>query len=192
MKIEPKFVARIAGVLLVISLVTSALLGLVNGVTKDPIAEINAEKTRVAMNAVVTVENASYEPVDLTDELTAAASAMGGKVTDLYEVYDGSALMGYAVKVESSGSQGTIVMMVGVDADMAVTGVSIVSNSETSGIGSKVMANENGVLDQFKGLSGAGSLEVGKNVDAISGATVSSKGVTRGVNTALAVVEALG
>ena len=192
MKIEPKFVARIAGVLLVISLVTSALLGIVNGVTKDPIAEINAEKTRVAMNAVVTVENASYEPVDLTDELTAAASAMGGKVTDLYEVYDGSALMGYAVKVESSGSQGTIVMMVGVDADMAVTGVSIVSNSETSGIGSKVMANENGVLDQFKGLSGAGSLEVGKNVDAISGATVSSKGVTRGVNTALSVVEALG
>ena len=192
MKIEPKFVARIAGVLLVISLVTSALLGLVNGVTKDPIAEINAEKTRVAMNAVVTVENATYEPVELTDELGAAASAMGGKLTDLYEVYDGSALMGYAVKVEASGSQGTIVMMVGVDADKAVTGVSIVSNSETSGIGSKVMANENGVLDQFKGMSGAGSLEVGKNVDAISGATVSSKGVTRGVNTALSVVEALG
>ena len=41
-------------------------------------------------------------------------------------------------------------------------------------------------------MSGAGSLEVGKNVDAISGATVSSKGVTRGVNTALSVVEALG
>ena len=192
MKIEPKFVARIAGVLLVISLVTSALLGVVNGVTKGPIEEINAEKTRVAMNAVVTVENATYEPVALTDELAAAASAMGGKLTDLYEVYDGSALMGYAVKVEASGSQGTIVMMVGVDADMAVTGVSIVSNSETSGIGSKVMANENGVLDQFKGMSGAGSLEVGKNVDAISGATVSSKGVTRGVNTALSVVEALG
>ena len=192
MKIEPKFVARIAGVLLVISLVTSALLGLVNGVTKDPIAEINAEKTRVSMNAVVTVESASYEPVELSDELVAAASAMGGKLTDLYEVYDGSALMGYAVKVEASGSQGTIVMMVGVDADKAVTGVSIVSNSETSGIGSKVMANENGVLDQFKGMSGAGSLEVGKNVDAISGATVSSKGVTRGVNTALSVVEALG
>ena len=192
MKIEPKFVARIAGVLLVISLVTSALLGLVNGVTKDPITEINAEKTRVAMNAVVTVESASYEPVELSDELAAAASAMGGKLTDLYEVYDGSALMGYAVKVEASGSQGTIVMMVGVDADKTVTGVSIVSNSETSGIGSKVMANENGVLDQFKGMSGAGSLEVGKNVDAISGATVSSKGVTRGVNTALSVVEALG
>ena len=192
MKIEPKFVARIAGVLLVISLVTAALLGLVNGVTEEPIAEKNAEKTAEAMNAVVTVENAVYEAVDVTDDLSAAAAAMGGKVTEISEVFDGSASMGYAVKVEASGSQGTIVMMVGVDSDKAVTGVSIVSNSETSGIGSKVMSNENGVLDQFKGMSGAGSLEVGKTVDAISGATVSSKGVTKGVNAALAVVEALG
>ena len=42
------------------------------------------------------------------------------------------------------------------------------------------------------GKSGAGSLVVKKNVDAISGATVSSKGVTKGVNAALAVAEALG
>lgn len=192
MKIEPKFVARIAGVLLVISLVVAALLGVVNGITKEPIAAINAQKTAEAMDAVVAVKGADYEPLELTDDLTAAASACGGKVTELYEVYDGNNLAGHAVKVESSGSQGTIVMMVGTDTDCFVTGVSIVSNSETSGIGSKVMSNENGVLDQFKGMSGSGTLEVGKNVDAISGATVSSKGVTRGVNTALAVVEALG
>ena len=49
-----------------------------------------------------------------------------------------------------------------------------------------------GVLDQFVGMSGAGSLSVGSNVDAISGATVSSKGVTKGVNTALAAAEAIG
>ena len=42
----------------------------------------------------------------------------------------------------ASGSQGTISMMVGIDMDGAVTGVSIVTNSETSGIGSKVMGNE--------------------------------------------------
>ena len=89
-------------------------------------------------------------------------------------------------------------MMVGVDADKAVTGVSIVSNSETSGIGSKVMENEPtasgvGVLSQFVGKSAAdGTLSVGSNVDAISGATVSSKGVTTGVNAALAVAGVLG
>ena len=90
-------------------------------------------------------------------------------------------------------------MMVGVDAEGVVTGVSIVDNSETSGIGSKVMSNEPlssgvGVLDQFQGKSAAadGTLTVGKNVDAISGATVSSKGVTAGVNAALAVAGAIG
>ena len=65
-----------------------------------------------------------------------------------------------------------------------------------TGIGSKVMENNplpsgTGVLDQFIGMSGAGSLAIGKNVDAISGATVSSTGVTKGVNAALAVAEAL-
>ena len=75
--------------------------------------------------------------------------------------------------------------------------VTIVDNAETSGIGSKVMDNVPtakgvGVLDQFVGMSGAGSLSVGSNVDAISGATVSSKGVTKGVNTALAAAEAIG
>ena len=88
-------------------------------------------------------------------------------------------------------------MIVGVDADNAVTGVSVVNNKETAGIGSKVMGNEAlpsgvGVLDQFVGKSGAGSLAVKVNVDAISGATVSSKGVTKGVNGALAVAEVMG
>ena len=89
-------------------------------------------------------------------------------------------------------------MMVGVDTDGAVTGVSIVKNSETSGIGSKVMNNDplpsgTGVLDQFIGKTAAnGALAVGTDVDAITGATVSSKGVTAGVNAALAAAGAIG
>ena len=74
----------------------------------------------------------------------------------------------------------------------------MVKNSETAGIGSKVMANEPlgsgvGVLDQFIGKSAAdGTLSVGSNVTAITGATVSSKGVTAGVNCALAVAGVMG
>ena len=64
------------------------------------------------------------------------------------------------------------------------------------GIGTKVCGNELNdagvpVLDQFIGMSGAGTLSVGSNVTAISGATVSSKGITTGVNAALAAAEAL-
>ena len=100
-------------------------------------------------------------------------------------------------KIAASGSQGTIVMMVGVDANKAITGISVVSHAETSGIGTKVMGNEPNtagvpVLDQFMGLSGSGSLVVGKTITAISGATVSTKGITMGANAALAAAEALG
>ena len=90
-----------------------------------------------------------------------------------------------------------IVMMVGVDADKAITGISVVSHAETSGIGTKVVGNEPNaagepVLDQFIGESGAGSLVVGKNIIAVSGATVSTKGINMGANAALAVAELLG
>ena len=77
-----------------------------------------------------------------------------------------------------------------------ITGVSIVKASETAGIGSKVIDNEatsagTGALDQFVGKSGAGTLVVKQNIDAVTGATVSTKGVTKGVNAALAAAEAM-
>ena len=195
MKIESKFVIRVAGTLTAICLVVAALLGLVNAVTADKIAEINFASTKAALEAVATAAD-GFEAVELTEKMTAAASANGASLTEAYEVKEGGESAGYALKVVASGSQGSIEMIVGVDADQAVTGVSIVSNKETAGIGSKVMENNplpsgTGVLDQFIGMSGAGSLAIGKNVDAISGATVSSTGVTKGVNAALAVAEAL-
>ena len=195
MKIDGKFVVRVAGTLTAICLVVAALLGGVNAITADKIAAINQANTEASLNAVS--EGADeFAPIALTDAMTATASAAGAKLTEAYTVKAAGEAVGYAFKVVASGSQGNIEMIVGVDADNAVTGVSIVSNKETAGIGSKVMENNalpsgTGVLDQFIGMSGAGTLTVGKNVDAISGATVSSKGVTKGVNAALAVAEAL-
>ena len=190
MKISGKFILKVAGTLTVISLVVALLLGLVNGVTKDKIAAIEAEKTRVAMSAVVP------EGSEFTDALE-IAKAQGGTVSELYGVTNGGAEAGYVAKVAASGSQGTITMMVGIDANGAITGISVVSHSETSGIGTKVVENKPNaagtpVLDQFVGMSGAGTLAVGSNITAISGATVSTKGITMGANAALAAVEALG
>ncbi len=196
MKIEGKFILRVAGTLTAICLVVAAMLGGVNELTKDKIAEIKGGKTVESLKEVAATAD-KFPKLDITDAMLGAASAQGATLTEAYEVQTGGEHAGYAFKIETAGSQGTIEMIVGVDADNAVTGVSIVSNSETSGIGSKVMGNEAlpsgvGVLDQFKGMSGAGSLAVGSNVEAITGATVSSKGVTKGVNAALAVAEALG
>ncbi len=197
MKISGKFILKVAGTLTIISLIVAALLGLVNNVTADKIAEIDAEKTRVSMSAVVAEGSEFTDKLEISDDVAAAAAAQGGKLTELYGVKTGGADNGYVMKVSASGSQGTIVMMIGVDANKAITGISVVSHSETSGIGTKVVGNEPNaagvpVLDQFQGMSGAGSLVVGKTVTAISGATVSTKGITMGANAALAAVEAMG
>jgi electron transport complex protein RnfG len=197
MKISGKFILKVAGTLTVISLVVAALLGLVNSITKDKIAEIDAENTRIAMSAVAPEGSEFGDKMEVTDDMVAAAAKQSGKILELYPVTNGGADAGYVLKVSASGSQGTIVMMVGVDANKAITGISVVSHSETSGIGTKVVGNEPNsagvpVLDQFIGLSGAGSLNVGSNITAVSGATVSTKGITMGANAALAVVEAMG
>ena len=195
MKLDKPFILKVAGTLTAICLVVAALLGGVNAITAERIAAINLANTEASLKAVAPDADA-FPALELTEKMTAAAGANGAKLTEAYEVEEDGARGGFAFKVVASGSQGNIEMIVGVDADNAVTGVSIVSNKETAGIGSKVMENNTlpsgvGVLDQFVGLSGAGSLKVGSNVDAISGATVSSKGVTKGVNAALAVAEAL-
>ena len=191
MKISPKFVLKVAGTLTAIALVVAAMLGLVNSVTEGPIAAINEANTKAAL-AAVAPEGATFEAVEISDDV-AAAAAQYATISEAYTMSTG----GYATKIVASGSQGNIEMIVGVDADGAVTGVSIVSNAETGGIGSKVMDNKPNdagvpVLDQFIGMSGAGSLVVKSNITPISGATVSTNGVTAGVNAALAAVEALG
>ena len=181
---DPKYIIKLTVTLFLTCVVVAGVLGWVNSITKDKIAQITWDKTVAAMQ--------------MTDDMTAAAAAQGGTLDAVYEAQSGGQVVGYAINVEASGSQGIISMMVGIDTDGAVTGVSIVTNAETSGIGSKVMGNEplangTGVLDQFIGKSAAdGTLAVGTNVDAITGATVSSKGVTTGVNTALAAAGAIG
>ena len=192
MKISGKFILKVAGTLTVISLVVAALLGLVDNVTADKIAAIDAENTRIAMSAVAPEGSEFGDKLDITDDMTAAAASQGGKLVELYPMTTAGADNGYVMKISASGSQGSIVMMVGVDADKAITGISVVSHAETSGIGTKVVGNEPNAAGEFIGESGAGSLVVGKNIIAVSGATVSTKGINMGANAALAVAELLG
>ena len=191
---DPKYIIKLTVTLFVTCVVVAGLLGLVNSVTAGRIEQINIENTNKALTAVFEGASAPEFPeMEIADDLKAAAASAGATLQNVYEAKDGGETIGHALKIVASGSQGNIEMIVGVDGEGAVTGVSIVKNSETAGIGSKVMENENGVLDQFIGKSAAdSSLTVGKNVDAISGATVSSRGVTTGVNAALAVAGVMG
>ena len=195
-----KYILKLGLTLFATCVVVAGLLGLVNAITEDKIAAINWEKTVKAMKAVVADPDATTfsDALENTAEMEAACLAGGATLQSVYEVQVNGEAAGYAIKVSASGSQGAIEMMVGVDAEKAITGVAVVKHSETSGIGTKVADNEPtaagvGVLSQFEGKSAAdGVLTVGVNVDAISGATVSSRGVTGGVNAALAVAAVLG
>ena len=195
MKIEGKFILKVAGTLTAISLVVAALLGATNALTEDKIAAINKANTEVALAAVVSSPDCEFPPIEeIPQAAIDAAKTQSGKLTEAYRVVVNGEDAGYAFKIV--GSQGDIEMIVGVDADLAITGISVVDAAETSGIGTKVIANEattagTGALDQFVGKSGAGTLVVKQNIDAVTGATVSTKGVTKGVNAALAAAEAM-
>ena len=195
MKIEGKFILKVAGTLTAISLVVAALLGATNALTEDKIAAINKANTEVALAAVVSSPDCEFPPIEeIPQAAIDAAKTQSGKLTEAYRVVVNGEDAGYAFKIVAGGSQGDIEMIVGVDADLAITGISVVDAAETSG--TKVIANEattagTGALDQFVGKSGAGSLVVKTNIDAVSGATVTTKGITKGANAALAAAEAM-
>ena len=178
-ELDPRFTAKLTLTLLGICAVVALLLGVVNSVTEPIIEEIQAEKTAAAMSQVLPADE--YQKVE-----TAYPN-----VTALHKALSGGEQVGYVVEVTASGFGGMLSMVVGVDMDGAVTGVSVTDNSETANIGTKVV-NDQSVLDRFIGMSHEGgeiTVNSGSNrFDGVSGATVSSKGVTAGVNTALAAV----
>ena len=95
-----------------------------------------------------------------------------------------------------SGSQGKITLAVGVDNDYKCTGISVISHSETSGLGANAAStSEVGVnwRAQFVGEDKNIALsKTGGNIDALSGATITSRSITQATATAIMAVESLG
>ena len=103
---------------------------------------------------------------------------------------------GYAVQVTPGGFDGAIDMMVGIDKGGRVLKIAIISHTETAGLGA-VAAAQNAAGEAFREsfVGQSGSLAVTKDggcIDAITGATITSRAVTEGVNAALACVAAVG
>ena len=175
-----KYVLRLALTLLAITAVVAVILAGVNSVTAPRIAELNAEKTQAAIEAVLP---GGGEEVAFTDDT--------GLVTTAYK---GDA--GYAIQVAPSGFNGAVTMMVGVDNDGKVLGISIISHTETAGLGATAAASTSAgeaFRGQFAGMSGTVTVtKDGGRVDAITGATITSRAVCTGVSAALACVANMG
>ena len=176
------YVLRLAGTLFLITAVVAALLACVNAVTAPVIEELNAAKTQEAISAVLP-GGFDTEITDFTDE--------SGIVSKVYQGANG-----YAVEVGPGGFDNTITMMVGVDNEGKVLGISIVSQTETAGLGAVAAAETpKGIAfrDQFVGQTGSVSVtKDGGTMDAITGATITSRAICVGVNAALDCVAGLG
>ena len=175
-KSNTAFILRLSMTLLLICAVVAAVLAAVNSYTAPIIAKQKEEKTQLAIEAVLPGGGEAVEFEDTT-----------GMVTALY-----ASDSGWAVQVTANGFGGAVEMMVGIDKTGNVIGISIISHAETPSLGA-VAAEDNAAGEafrgQFAGLSG--TLAVSKDggtVDAISGATITSRAVVEGVNAALQCV----
>ena len=117
-------IVKLTVVLFLVCAIVAGVLGGVNLITKDKIAEQDRIKTAKAYSAVL--EASDYTDVDY-DQATFMTIDRIVKADD----------KGYVVTTTFSGAQGSITMAVGVDTDMKCTGISIISHAETSGLGAK-------------------------------------------------------
>ena len=180
MKTESTFmhIVRLTVTLLAICAAVAAVLAGVNMITKDRIADIQAQKTENAIKEVLPDAH-GVQQVPLSGE--------AGIVQAVYQA-DGS----YAVQVAPGGFDGAVTMMVGVS-EGKVTGISVISHTETPGLGA-VAAAQNAKGEAFRGqfVGQEGTLVIGEHVDAMSGATITSTAVVNGVNAALSYVANMG
>ena len=189
-----KLILRLTLSLLAITSAVALLLAGVNAVTAEPIAEYKAEKRAAAMAEVLPDRPwLDYDSVEITVG-SSKTNAVVTPMTDAAQSYLDPNGIPHALCVETypSGYGGAISLMTGVSITanedgsyaLAVEAVRIVSHSETSGIGSKT--TDPTFLDQFSGKHAGITIGSGENsIDAISGASISSKAVTAGVNEAL-------
>ncbi len=185
--------------LFVITLVAGVSLAFVNEVTKEPIAKAQ-DKARLEAYEVV-YPNAEFKVMDNSDEILKASSKSLEKenlsqcsVDDVLAVTDKNGnLIGYVFSATSpSGYGGDIKVAVGVsNKTNKITGFTVLSHSETAGLGAK--ATEDEFKSQFIGKS-ANGINYTKNgasndteIDALSGATITSNAVCEAVDSALAV-----
>lgn len=156
---------------IIVIIVTAALLyGVALGTQAVATKNAQEEHIRMMQTLLPGSENFEVEPYTGEDE-------------NIRKVHKGET--GYVIEVASYGYVDDIVMLVGVKNEGTVTGLVVRDMQETTGLGGKGLTDWK-FLAQF--LKTSGEAEVGTNVDALTGATVTSKAITRCVNSAVAYV----
>ncbi len=186
-----KRIVHDALILFAFTVVLGLLLGVVYGITKEPIEKVNYEKTQAAYKQVFE-DAASFEAYEGFDADAANAlvteQGYADEIEDAQVAKDaGGNVLGYVITVTAKdASQSTITFSVGIRSDGTVNGYSITSIAETPGLGMK--AQEEAFYSQFEGKN-VDSFTVVKaaptadnEIESISGSTITSRAMANGVN----------
>ncbi len=188
-------------ILTAITLIAGVCLGGVYEITKAPIAKAAEDATQAAYKEVFAdaasfAEYADFD-ADVAKKTVEASGYTNNDITNCVVAQnDAGEAIGYVVTVTShAGYGGDIVFSMGVTNDGTLNGYSITDISETAGLGMK--AKEDAFMSQFKGIKSQ-MLEVTKSgksadneIEAISGATITSKAVTYGIDAGLSYVNSI-
>lgn len=159
--------------LLVITLLSSAVLGFVYELTKEPIRKAQEAKINTAISNVL-------PEFDNQPSAEATEVQYDGGTLVFYNATKGGEKVGTAVKTFSNnGFGGLIELMVGFNADGTIHGIDVVSHKETPGLGDKMEISKSGFSVQFQGVNPEDfKIRVkkdGGDVDAITASTISSR-----------------
>lgn len=178
-----KDIGKMGGILFIIAVICSGLVGFASEITKEPIARQQLEAKNAAMQEVLPEADSFAEGTssDVVEEVQ-----IGKKNGEM---------VGYAVRVTSKGYAAPIEIMVGISNDGVVQGIKILASAETPGLGDN--ASDPSFTDQFKEKVtrlkvSTGGAVADDEVTTITGATVTSVAVTEGVNKAIEYVQSQG
>lgn len=154
-------------------LLCSAVLGGAYVITKEPIAKAAAEKQN---RAVAQVLPHFTDLEEYNDDV------------HYFKATDGDSVVGYAIEASSMGFGGNLSLMVGITPDGVVYNSTVLSHSETPGLGAKC-TTDGKFIDQWRGFNASlKKLSVtkdGGDVDAITASTITSRAYTQAVANAL-------
>ena len=177
-----KDILKLGVTLFAICAVAALVLGVTNNITAPVIEERNIQASNEARKIVLSEADEFKELDGMNSDI----------VLEVYEGIKDGQVIGYTIKTSSKGYGGAIELMVGISKDGKITGVEIGNHSETPGLGSK--ATEPMFKNQYVNKDVLNSLLVVKGstnndneISAISGATITSNGVTSGVNAAMKI-----
>lgn len=164
-------ILKLGLMLLLITTIAALVLGLTHTITFEKILEAEAKVSEIARKEVLSAD--SFEKEDEYNE---------GNILEVFSgVKDGN-IIGYAIKSFSpNGYGGNIEVITGIDINGKITGIKVVKHAETPGLGAN--AENESFSNQFVGKSG--NLKVNKDIEALTGATITSKAVTEAVNYAV-------